>query len=48
MVQPLPDGGPQVVGLPISFDGVRPRSTRGAPRLGEHDAEVLGRTSRDG
>lgn len=43
IVQALPGGGPKVVGLPISFDGERPRSTRGAPRLGEHNAEVLGR-----
>jgi crotonobetainyl-CoA:carnitine CoA-transferase CaiB-like acyl-CoA transferase len=43
MVQALPGGGPRVVGLPISFDGVRPRSARGAPGLGEHDGPVLGR-----
>jgi crotonobetainyl-CoA:carnitine CoA-transferase CaiB-like acyl-CoA transferase len=43
MVQALPGGGPRVVGLPINFDGVRPRPARGAPALGEHDAEMLGR-----
>jgi hypothetical protein len=43
IVQQLPGGGPRVVGLPISFDGERPRSLRDAPRLGEHDGEVLGR-----
>jgi crotonobetainyl-CoA:carnitine CoA-transferase CaiB-like acyl-CoA transferase len=43
MVQALPGGGPRVVGLPINFDGERPRPARGAPALGEHDAEVLGR-----
>jgi crotonobetainyl-CoA:carnitine CoA-transferase CaiB-like acyl-CoA transferase len=43
MAHPLPGGGPRVVGLPISFDGVRPRPARGAPALGEHDAELLGR-----
>jgi len=37
-----PPGGPTVVGLPISFDGVRPVS-RAAPTLGEANAEVLGR-----
>ena len=42
MVQDWPDA-PRVIGLPISFDGVRPRSTRPAPRLGEHNAELLGR-----
>ena len=43
MVQALPESGVRVVGLPISFDGERPRSARGAPRVGQHDAEVLGR-----
>lgn len=43
IVQQLPAGGPRVVGLPISFDGERPRSLRDAPRLGEHDGELLGR-----
>jgi crotonobetainyl-CoA:carnitine CoA-transferase CaiB-like acyl-CoA transferase len=42
IAQDLP-GGPRVVGLPISFDRARPRSARGAPRLGEHNQEVLGR-----
>lgn len=42
ILQQLP-GGPKVVGLPISFDGVRPRSARGAPAVGEHNKEVLGR-----
>ena len=43
LVQQLPEGGPRVVGLPISFDRKRPRSTRPSPKLGEHTAEVLGR-----
>jgi len=42
IAQDLP-GGPRVVGLPISFDRVRPRPSRDAPRLGEHNAELLGR-----
>lgn len=42
IAQELP-GGPRVVGLPIRFDRARPRSARGAPRLGEHNTEVLGR-----
>ncbi|MBS0517777.1 MAG: CoA transferase [Proteobacteria bacterium] len=46
MVQQLPDGGPRVLGLPISFDRTRPRSTRPAPKLGEHTAEVLGRPAK--
>jgi crotonobetainyl-CoA:carnitine CoA-transferase CaiB-like acyl-CoA transferase len=43
LVQQLPEGGPKVVGLPITFDRERPRSTRPSPRLGEHTAEVLER-----
>jgi crotonobetainyl-CoA:carnitine CoA-transferase CaiB-like acyl-CoA transferase len=43
IVQTLPVSGVQVVGLPIIFDGERPRSQRPAPALGEHDAELLGR-----
>ncbi len=43
IVQELPEGGPRVVGLPISFDRRRPRSARRAPRLGEHNGQVLGR-----
>jgi len=43
MVQTLPDSGVQVVGLPISVDGRRPRPRRGAPAAGQHNAEVLGR-----
>jgi len=42
IVQELPGGGPKVVGLPITFDHVRPRSARPSPRLGEHTDEVLG------
>ena len=43
MTQVLPGSGVRVVGLPISFDGERPRSRRGAPAAGEHTEEVLGR-----
>jgi len=42
MVQALPQSGVRVVGLPLSFDGERPRSRRPAPGVGEHDAELLG------
>src|SRR6185503_12145568 len=34
---------PKVVGLPITFDRVRPVSPRSAPHLGEHTDEVLGK-----
>ncbi|MDI3306023.1 MAG: CoA transferase [Acetobacteraceae bacterium] len=43
IVQTLPGSGVRVVGLPISFDRKRPKSRRPAPRLGEHNKEVLGR-----
>lgn len=43
ILQDLPEGGPRVVGLPISFDRKRPLSARRAPRLGEHNGQVLGR-----
>jgi crotonobetainyl-CoA:carnitine CoA-transferase CaiB-like acyl-CoA transferase len=41
LMQQLPGGDPQVVGLPITFDRVRPTSARSAPKLGEHTDEVL-------
>jgi crotonobetainyl-CoA:carnitine CoA-transferase CaiB-like acyl-CoA transferase len=43
LLQQLPHGDPKVVGLPITFDRVRPKSVRSAPRLGEHTDEVLGK-----
>jgi crotonobetainyl-CoA:carnitine CoA-transferase CaiB-like acyl-CoA transferase len=39
----LPNGGPKVVGLPLSFNRQRPQPTRDSPKLGEHNREVLGR-----
>jgi len=46
IVQQLPvrtgeASAPRVVGLPITFDRVRPVSPRSAPKLGEHTDEVL-------
>jgi crotonobetainyl-CoA:carnitine CoA-transferase CaiB-like acyl-CoA transferase len=43
LLQPLPGGDPEVVGLPITFDRRRPRSALSAPKLGEHTDEVLGK-----
>jgi crotonobetainyl-CoA:carnitine CoA-transferase CaiB-like acyl-CoA transferase len=43
MMQRLPEGGPRVVGLPISFNRRRPMSRRPAPRIGQHNQEILGR-----
>jgi len=43
VMQALPEGGPRVVGLPISFNRRRPLSRRPAPRIGQHNQEILGR-----
>jgi crotonobetainyl-CoA:carnitine CoA-transferase CaiB-like acyl-CoA transferase len=42
MLQTSPDGDVSLLGLPLSFDGVRPAFRRSAPSLGEHTEEVLG------
>jgi len=42
LVRTLPSSGLPVIGLPISFDGQRPHPHSGAPKLGEHNDEVLG------
>jgi crotonobetainyl-CoA:carnitine CoA-transferase CaiB-like acyl-CoA transferase len=41
LMQTLPGSGLQVVGLPISFDGERPRPRTDSPKLGEHTATVI-------
>jgi crotonobetainyl-CoA:carnitine CoA-transferase CaiB-like acyl-CoA transferase len=43
MVQPVPGLDLSLIGLPISFDGERPRIRRAPPALGEHNQEILGR-----
>jgi len=40
IVQKVPGDDYTLIGLPLSFDGQRPRIRRAPPRLGEHDAEV--------
>jgi formyl-CoA transferase len=42
LIRTLPGSDLPVVGLPISFDGKRPHPHSGAPRLGQHNDEVLG------
>jgi len=42
ILRTLPGSGLNVVGLPISFDGQRPHPHAGAPKLGEHNRDVLG------
>ena len=41
IIQEIPDIGIKLVGLPIEFDRVRPRSAQRAPRPGEHTEEIL-------
>lgn len=40
MIQGLAGQTPRVMGMPLSFDGLRPPLTRMAPELGEHNAEI--------
>ena len=42
LMRRLPRSDLQIVGLPISFDRERPTPRSGSPRLGEHNAEILG------
>ena len=42
MLQPVPELGLELLGLPLSFDGERPPIRRRAPHLGEHNGEILG------
>ena len=41
ILQTLPGGTLQTIGLPLSMDGKRPTYEKGAPALGEHNAEIL-------
>jgi crotonobetainyl-CoA:carnitine CoA-transferase CaiB-like acyl-CoA transferase len=43
MIQQIAGSGLSLVGLPLSFDGVRPPLEKLAPRLGEDDAALIGR-----
>ncbi|MBI2218154.1 MAG: CoA transferase [Candidatus Rokubacteria bacterium] len=42
MIETVPELGIEVIGMPASFDGVRPPIRRRAPRLGEHTREIAG------
>jgi crotonobetainyl-CoA:carnitine CoA-transferase CaiB-like acyl-CoA transferase len=42
MLQTSPDGDVTLLGLPLSFDGIRPAFRRSAPSLGAHNGEILG------
>ncbi len=41
IVHPVPETKGKMLSLPMSFDGKRSTLTRRAPRLGEHDKEIL-------
>jgi crotonobetainyl-CoA:carnitine CoA-transferase CaiB-like acyl-CoA transferase len=46
MLQEAPDGGAPVMGLPISFDGVRPPFRNSAPALGNATDIILGASTK--
>jgi formyl-CoA transferase len=46
LVQTLPGSALQIVGLPISFDGERPRPRTDSPKLGEHNGAVTPSSNR--
>jgi crotonobetainyl-CoA:carnitine CoA-transferase CaiB-like acyl-CoA transferase len=46
MIQPVPGDELSLVGLPLSFDGVRPEIRRAPPRIGEHNDERQARKDR--
>ena len=43
LLRDLPEDGPKIVSLPISFNRRRPFPRRPAPRVGQHNREILGR-----
>ena len=45
ILQTMDGGGPELMGMPISFDGHRPPLQRYAPTLGEHNEEIKGSKS---
>jgi formyl-CoA transferase len=42
MMRTLPGSDLRVVGLPVSFDGIRPHPLADSPKLGEHNTEIFG------
>ena len=42
MIQRLAGRELQLIGLPLSFDGIRPAFDKAAPALGEDNERVLG------
>ncbi len=41
LLQAVPDSAMKFIGLPVSFDGVRPALRRRPPKLGEHTEEIF-------
>ena len=48
MIQPVAGLDLELMGLPISSDGVRPSIHRGPSGLGEHDDEIIGASAAAG
>jgi len=46
ILKSVPGDDLPLVGLPLSFDGVRPTIRRAPPRIGEHNDDVLGKKAR--
>jgi len=46
MIQPVPELDLDLIGLPITFDRVRPPIGRRAPTLGEHNGEIMRKARR--
>ena len=46
MLQQSPDGDITLLGLPLSFDGVRPPFRQSPPALGAHTREIMGGAGR--
>ena len=42
MIHKVPEAEVELLGLPLSFNGVRPAFRRRAPKLGEHNGEIFG------
>jgi crotonobetainyl-CoA:carnitine CoA-transferase CaiB-like acyl-CoA transferase len=43
LMQDVPGTGMRFIGLPISFDGVRPKPYAAPPKLGEHSTLIIKR-----
>jgi hypothetical protein len=46
MLESAVPGGPRLVGIPISFDGTRPRASGSSPGLVEHNGTLTSKTGK--